>query len=161
MIDDGRKIKQISRATLEATFQAQEKLRKKLAELIEENRPLKDEQERDFMFRSLTYSTFGLGKDIIIKGKCDGTSSVLIRTDLETFSRWLFIRKENPVETPLFFRPINGEYLSNTHNIEINILWSILRDYLFTVFPLAIERATNLSKEHEEKNKSMGYKIRD
>ena len=152
-----QKGRQILRPSLEACFQSQEKIRKHLDELEQGNRPLKDQSERDTFFRELTFSTLGLGRDL--KVKYFHHSILLIRTDLETFARWLAYRKENPVATPLFLRRPDGNATSETFPVEIKDLWSTLRDHLFSVFPAAIDRASSISKETEASTKSKGYKF--
>ena len=149
--------RQILRPSLEACFMAQEKMREHLDVLEEENRPINDKTERDKFFRELTYSTLGLGRDL--KVKYFHHSILLIRTDLETFARWLAYRKENPVATPLFLRRPDGNATSETFPVEIKDLWSTLRDHLFSVFPAAIDRASSISKETEASTKSKGYKF--
>jgi hypothetical protein len=150
--------KEISKYTLEAVFQAQESIRKHLDVLIEENRCLKDDGERDLFFRELTYSTLGLGVKFVIFYRIPQEflqqkyiGYVGIRRDVETTARWLGDQKEHMVMVPLEL------YTSNTLNenervkVPIGYLWKFLKENLFSVFPLAIDRACRMSKEREER----------
>jgi len=150
--------KKIVKATLEAVFQAQEKLRKHLGLLIEENRPLKDNAERDLFFRELTYSTLGLGKNLIVQYNVKN-SYIGLRKDVETVARWLAYQQTEIVYVPLEL--FKTESLDNRGKIgvEIKDLWHMLLEHFFSVFPLAIDRATSLSKEQPEQGKSKGFMV--
>jgi len=58
---------EIVKPTFEAVFNSQEQLRKHLRELVEENRPLKDDDERDLFMSEIAHSTLGLGTKQIIQ----------------------------------------------------------------------------------------------
>lgn len=160
MNSENDKTRRIARATLEATFKAQEKLRKHLDILITENRSITDEKEKDLFYRELVYSTFGLGKDVImklnVKGK-KGEFATVFRKDVETVGRWLADQNSNLVDVPLQIN--SGRSDEILQDVEIGVLWKAFKDQLFTVFPLAIERATNLSREQDSKKHTKGYTI--
>ena len=168
--------KRIVKATLEAVFKSQERLRKHLEQLIQENRPLNNSDERDLFFRELTYSTLGLGSNhqIIFNTssllsseleavtKCNSDTKdgcqiggVYIRNNLEWTARWLAYQDASVVRTPM-----SSSYHAHA-NFPIGLLWNCLLDNLFYVFPVALERATNLSREQDEKNKTRGFVIHD
>lgn len=150
--------RKIVRATVEAVFSSSEKLRKHIDNLENENRPLRDEKERDLYFRTLTYSTLGLGNEIefFYHKKDEG---YILRTDLETGARWLAYQKEKIVKTPTWLRP-NKDVKNEIYDVEIKYHWANLRGFLFTVYPMAIDRATRISKEQDEKQKTTGYQIK-
>lgn len=154
---DDRSSKKIVKATLEATFGAQERLRKHLDVLIEENRPLKDSAERDLFLRELTYSTLGLGKDFQINLNIPG-EYLGIRKDLETVGRWLAYQQTKEVWVPMDLYK-NLYRNSREKNVEIKFLWRMFLENLFTVFPHAIDRAMSLSKEQSEGQKSKGFQV--
>lgn len=151
--------KQIVRQTLEGVFQAQEKLRKHLDCLIDENRPLQDSRERDLFFRELVYSTLGLGREQIVHlyvGSFDG-----LRADLETVCRWLAYQDKSMVLVPMELRDMTRGYCPQAAEAPIRDLWRVVRDNLFSVFPRSIDRATSLSKEQDAAGKTRGYVIAD
>ena len=145
---------QVLRATFEAVFSAQQKLRKHLDALITENRPLEDEEERDLFMRELSYATLGLGNDLVVTFYGDGA---LIRKDIETTARWLSYQTSNIVSTPF---ELYGN-MSSTRNIPIHQLWRFLRDHLFTIYPLALKHSVAMSREQEGQKKPAGYKVED
>lgn len=146
---------QVLRATFEAVFSSQERLRKHLDELIAENRPLKDEAERDLFMRELSYATLGFGFElnIIYYGH-----SALIRKDIETTARWLSYQTSNIVNTPL---ELYGRPDSVTENLPIHRLWRFLQEHLFTIYPLALKHSVSMSREQEGQKKTTGYKVED
>lgn len=147
--------RKILKATMEAVFQSQERLRKHLDELVKENRCLKDQQERDTFFREVSYSTLGLGIEQIIEYKTKEYSG--IRKDVETVARWLAYQTTNKVIVPLeLYKPGNEQY---KEEVPICKLWQVLRDNLFSVFPLSLDRACSISKERDEQIRSKGYAI--
>ena len=147
---------QVLRATFEAVFSAQEKLRKHLDVLISENRPLRDETEKDLFMRELSYGTLGLGfeQNIIYYSEKHGA---LIRKDLETTARWLSYQTIENVDVPsiLFSEGLIKE------NVPIGRLWMLLRDNLFTIFPLALKLSVSMSREQEGQRKTTGYKVQE
>jgi len=143
--------KEISKYTLEAVFQAQESIRKHLDDLIKENRALKNIEERDTFFRELTYSTLGLGIDKRVTHLVKGYLG--IRADVETFGRWLADQYSNKVFVPMeLYKSIGDSEKAKQNEVPISELWQVLKDNLFSVFPLAIDRACRMSKEREEKS---------
>jgi len=144
----------VLRATFEAVYSGQERFRKHLDELIEENRPIKDSVERDLFMKELAYSTLGLGNDnlLVIHSK-DGA---LIRKDIETFARWLCYQDKKEIKIPYTLNK-NDSYSPRTY--QISFLWKHLRDNLFTVFPLALKQSISMSREQESTQKMQGFQI--
>lgn len=153
--------KRILKATLEATFQAQEKIRKHLEVLIKENRCLKDEQERDLFLRELTYSTLGLGVNTVFvitvfKGTGQeewGNVEYRARRIAQMTTNHKTVRKQ------IFTGGACKEYEEAT--IPISRLWEIVLDCLFEVFPRSLDRACGLSREQDSSGKSMGHMVSD
>lgn len=152
--------KKISRDTLEAVFQSQEKLRKHLDTLIKEDRCLKDDEERNLFFRELTYSTLGFGTEHYFHIKVFDDLGIEEWGTVEYEARKLalatqnsFIRKHPSIN----FQGCEED--TREVNIPISRLWYILLHNLLNIFPEAIMKATSLSREQEEGGKSKGYKV--
>jgi len=134
--------REIDKYTMEAVFQAQESLRSHLDMLIEEKRALNGVEERDLFMRELTYSTLGLGVKKTFEFRLDGHPYYKLG-NVEAVGRWLAYQKEINVIIPeTTERPLADP-------IPVHVLWGILRDHLFYIFPLAIDRACGMSKERD------------
>lgn len=147
---------QVLRATFESVISNQERLRKHLDELISENRPLRDEKERELFMRELSYSTLGLGFEYVVTYYHEKTGA-FIRKDVETTARWLSYQTSSDVDVPL-------ELYSNDRTkivVPISELWMVLRNNLFTVFPLALKTSVSMSREQDAGKKPSGYQVGD
>jgi len=144
------------RATLEDTFQNQEKLRENLDELERENRPIKDEEERKKLFDLIAHSTFGLGVQ-----KSDPIpfpdGKIRFIKNIEKTTRYILYIKDTQIKKEDLFFIFNEEIHTN---IEIKFLWNALKFELFAIFPEALNKAASMSKERENKydvdSKDMG-----
>jgi len=151
--------RRLLKATMEACFTCQEKLRKHLDNLIEKNRPIKDATERDLFMREFVYSTLGLGLSQKISYKLPSKDITLIRNNLEVYARWLSYQKTSMVKVPVFLYSNEFGMKNEVYDVEIKDLWECLLDNLFSVFPLAIDRACSMSKERDEQQRGKGYSI--
>jgi hypothetical protein len=144
----------VLRATFEAVYSAQERIRKHLDEMIASNRPIKNTEERDLFMKELAYSTLGMGTEIqIMIHTKDGA---LVRSDLETFARWLSYEENSDVGVPIVLKM----YDQNENAIlQISILWRHLRNNLFSVFPLALKHSASMSREQDGTTKAKGFEI--
>lgn len=132
------------RATYEDTKNHQEELRKNLNILINENRCLKNEEERDKMFSLLDDSTYGLGEKRITLRLLDRKTVAI--NDFQMFIRCLFDYEKNIIDADFFF-DVTGKYLES--NIEIKLLWKQIKNNLYSVFPDALNAAVRMSKEQK------------
>ena len=158
-MDQEQSSKKIVKYTLEAVFSAQERLRKHLDQLIKENRPIKDENERDRFFRELTYSTLGLGA-VETEFMTPGSGRMFYVLNLDGFVREFTYYND---------KIVSKEYIGNDHantkstdnntSLPISEMWNLIKMHLFAIFPKAIDRATSISKETSDKGKSTGYKV--
>jgi hypothetical protein len=139
----------VLRASFEDTIKNRERLLALINKLTEENRQL-GESERPEFIQLLARCTLGLGtrlgtirligKDKNGIGRCHDFAHV------EEFARWLAFAESNKV-------------MVDDMEFDIAKLWHILRDNLFLVFPLALERAMAQSGErvkHEQQG-GVGY----
>lgn len=156
MVNDiGGSSKEISKYTLEAVFSAQESLRKHLEILIENNSPISDSDERDLYMREITYATLGLGvREKVRFFQQPGPGWIDFGT-VESFARYLAYRKDNPVIIKV------GQMGVKSQPIPIRELWAQLQSKLFSIYPLAIDRACSMSKEREERSGESEYNIND
>ena len=134
------------RATFEDTKNHQEELRKKIYNLIRENRCLKNNTERDNFFELLNNSTFGITKNITLNLPNHTTIKI---PDLQQFIRSLFDYEKNIVTNDFFFEHI-GE--NKQYNIEIKHLWKQILINLYHIFPSALETSVRISKEREQRD---------
>lgn len=145
-MEDETKGKRIIKATLSAVFQAQEQLRKHITGLIQDNRCLKDEKERDLFFREFVYSTLGLGVDEIVTFKDkEGWKPAILGT-VEYYGRFLAMKNVNTITIRQVDFPISK-------------LWERLLYSLFNVYPLAIKASVSMSKEQESTSRTKGFKV--
>jgi len=138
----------IVKATFEDCLNAQERLREKINELAKKNRCLTEGEREDF-FRELAHSTYGLGITkafrIFIENKIYTLGSV------ESVARWIASQDKNKLCIPgEFGNPPSPE-------IDISILWQRLLDLLYSVFPIALDRSSSMSKERDASTGGMGY----
>lgn len=145
---------QVLRATFEAVYSAQERIRTHLDELIKNDRPITDEKERKIFMKELAYATLGLGSEIRIT--IDHDTGALIRADVETTARWLTYQNTKTVTVPY----ILNHKKTLEKPIPIKILWEVLRDHLFIVFPLALKHSASMSREQDGQKKTSGYQIK-
>ena len=144
------------RATFEDTKTNQRNLRRKLDLLIDENRAVENEVEREEFIELLSNSTIGLGTDPV-KIRL-GNRVVIEVPNLEQFIYELLYVKSNNVDSDFFY------YLTGKQHkcvIPIKDLWVNIRRYLFAVFPLAKAHTIRMSKEREKKEASPGADIGD
>lgn len=142
---------QIMRPTMEAVRQAQEKLRWHLDQLIEQNRPIASETERSDFLTEICYSTLGLGVNHnarVVDGLIMNST-----TSVETVARWACYLTTNEIILPSELFTTGGGRAS------ISRVWMTIRNCLFEVFPLAIERSCSISKEYEPNSERGGYEI--
>jgi len=148
----------VLRATLEAVMSSQEKLRLHLDELISNNQIIRTEIERATLMREISYSTLGFGSDIIIKFPLPNSpGKSAIQKDIETTIRWLSYQKCSTVQVP----DILMGTTTATRPVEIGKIWECIRDNLFSVYPIALQHACQMSKEQEGQRKAAGYNIMD
>lgn len=147
--------KRIIKATLSAVLNAQEQLRKHIMQLIEENRPLKDENERALFIKEWNYATLGFGKDFEISFSVEEfTHSSTHNTDY--FARYLSIENRNEIT---YHRKEIIHNKEITVNKPISFHWNHLLHGAFEIFPYAIERATSMSKEQETQTRTKGFNV--
>ena len=125
----------VLRATFERVLTCQEELRKKIDELANDKRPLRKADELDKFMELLARSTLGLGTNSNIR--IDGGNGVRVIKSVERFARWLAYQEGSEVDV--------GDV--SPIKIGIGSAWEHLRDGLFDVFPIALERAASLSAE--------------
>ena len=142
----------VLRATLEAVISSQERLRQMLDRLAERNQPINSEAERQEFMHLLSYSTLGFGSEVNVY--FIHNSETLIRKDVETTARWLSYQRSNEVTVPITL--YTNQY---SFNCRIGDLWECLRNYLFSVYPIALKHAASMSKEQEGTKKATGYSI--
>ena len=144
----------ITKATFEAVFNAQNEFRKLCDTLINENRPIANNEEQDNFFRYLSYATLGLGADhdfcINLKSVKGGFYRI---PNVEFVARWLTYQKTNVVSD---FQ-INSNLI--IQSASISIYWEALRDSLFKVFPQSLKCAALMSKERDSTRSNGGYKF--
>ena len=128
----------VTKRTMEDVFRYQEKLRKLIEELIEENRPL-DTLEIDDYYYLIAHSTMGLGVSKMIK--LNVPDSIELGT-CEYVARWM--GRQKTIQVPV---TLPGSLV--THILPIRQLWEPLLYSLFEVFPLAIEKSASMSRESD------------
>lgn len=144
----------VSRPSFDAVFNTQEALRVLLDKLIEENRPLTDDKERKDFFQHIAYATFGLGKDVVLTFN-DGKGGAYLSKDIETVCRWAAYLDSAEVVVP----DCLNKRVERSTTVPIRDLWRCIRDNLFSVFPLALERSFGMSKEQEAQVQSKGVMV--
>ena len=142
---------QIVRPTMEGVRQAQERLRWRLDQLIMQNRPVESEVERRRFLTEWSYATLGLGVNMHTIHVVD---SLILSpsTNIEVIARWAVYLDAAVVTLP-------RELFSEAKTVPISMVWRTLRNSLFSVFPLAIERSCSISKEYEPTTERGGYDI--
>jgi len=147
--------KLIVKRTFEDTLNAQEELRNSLEMLIKENRCLTSD-ERNVFSRQLAFSTLGLGRELdytIEISEYNGKESL---GSMEYFARYLMMLDKNYM---MFKRLTDNSNLTNNIKVPISKLWKQLLFSLFNVFPLALDRASAMSKEVDATVGDSGYEF--
>jgi len=154
------KTRVVVKGTFEATLSAQEMLRKKIIELRDENRALADEDERSLFMRLVAHGTLGLGTNHIISIQIPNSGGTGIRECFEKTIRWAAKQTTNKVFIPHNLSKLfaKGEY-NNQPNSDINIIWDVILDGCFSVFPLALDKAMSMSKERDERHGDDEYQV--
>lgn len=133
------------RATFEDTKSNQETLREKIDELIQEQRPIKDEQERKDLIELISNSTIGLGTDPI-KIRLYEKKKVVDIPNFEQFFYELLYVQDKKLDG-CFFWFLTGENIDG--DVPIEYVWLNVRRCLFAVYPFAKANTLKLSKERE------------
>lgn len=144
---------QIIKRTFEYTLQQQEELRDTLMTLIEEDRCL-TENERSPYFQQLSRATIGLGRDIPYSVEIEANSGKERIGSVEYVGRFLGMQFKTPVSFSRLNSITQKRYIAD---VPIGKLWESLLDGLFNVFPLALDRSSAMSKEHEQQLGSDSY----
>ena len=134
----------VVKRTFEDTLNAQEELRDTLETLIKENRCL-TEKERGIYFRQLAHATFGLGRDIDFDMEISKWLGVETFGNVEYMARRIAMKTENS----MVFKRKMGDSEYEDVVVPISKLWCTLLYALFDVFPLALDRASAMSKEYD------------
>jgi len=150
--------KLITKRTFEDVLNAQEELRDTLESLVKENRCLIPEEKSLFM-RQLAHATMGLGRehDFLLK-ICDWYD-VECLGNVEHWARQLAMKNKN---YSIFKRPDpnNMGETQKDYEVPISKLWDALLYGFFDVFPLALDRASSMSKEHDNTGGGEPYEFR-
>ena len=139
----------IVKRTFEDTLNFQEELRTTLEDLIKENRCL-NKEERGVFIRQLSHATFGLGVQKEVKIFLDHLYAV---GSVEFFARWLARQTSKTIV-------IKRDGYPPSPPFEIRLAWDKLLDMLFTVFPLALDRASAMSKEYDSSLSGDAYEFK-
>ena len=150
--------KRILRPSFEAVYNCQERLRKKLDELIEENRPVSNENERQELMNLTAHALLGLGNKVdhrvewyTVVPDIPAAGGVDFLHDLEYHLRLTLYYDKDIIP--------KGNYKNLFCDIPISVIWRIMRNWCFKIFPISLDRAMSISKEAEESGKSAGYKV--
>jgi len=147
--------KLIVKRTFEDTLTSQEQLRNSLEMLIQENRCLTSD-ERNVFSRQLAFATFGLGREIdytIIVSNYIGRETL---GSVEYSARLIMMLDENYM---MFKRITDNTNTMKEIKVPISKLWKALLYGLFDVFPLALDRASAMSKEVDATGSDSGYEF--
>lgn len=136
---------QIIKRTFEYTLKNQEDLRDTISVLSEGNRCL-SVSERGPFFVQFSRATIGLGRDIPFCVELEENQGKEKLGSVEYFGRFLAMQKQTPVK---FLKLNSITQKKYTVEVPISKLWDALLLGLFDVFPLALDRASAMSKEHE------------
>jgi hypothetical protein len=144
---------QIIKRTFEYTLQQQEELRDTLMTLIKEDRCL-SEKERSPYFQQLSRATIGLGRDIPYSVEIEANCGKEKLGSVEYMARFLGMQSKTPVQ----FSRLNS-ITQKRYMVEVPIgkLWEALLYDLFAAFPLALDRSSSMSKEHEQQQGGESY----
>lgn len=135
----------IIKRTFEWTLINQEELRDTLEILIKENRCLTSEERSPF-FLQFSRATLGLGRDSEFRAKIEEKTGREKLGSIEYMGRYLAIQEKNTVEFSRLNSITKQKYIVE---VPIGNLWKCLLLGLFNVFPLSLDRASAMSKEHE------------
>lgn len=126
----------VLRHTFEEVLKSQKKLRRWIDDLIVENRPLRDSEERDVFIDLLERATLGFGHRFNFKVRFeDGKDMVYFHAD--AFFTAVAYHREGPL------RDDRGESL----NVEMSKLWREVRRFCLRVFPSSLDHAASMSPE--------------
>ena len=133
--------KEQKRATYEDTLNRQEELRKKLDQMIQENRPVKDDTEREKLFHLFGDCFLGEdgGKEISYFMVFPPRTIVNIKDYGQTI-RLLCYENKNTISISFF------GYQGN-ETAPIKDIWKAIRNIAFALFPIAQNKAVGISKE--------------
>jgi len=137
------------RATFEDTKTKQRLFRHKLTELINENRPVNDD-ERDKVIDLYNDANLGLGGVETVLWLNNGKKIVI--PNLEKFVRDLIDYNEQIVNGEFFFFSL-GHY--KELSVPIKELWRQIKSKTNQVNAEALSQAIRISKEQSRKNKSI------
>jgi len=143
----------VTRASFEAVFDSQERLRNLLDQLIKENRPLKDTDERNEYMKLLAFATIGLGTNHTTR--LDLEDGTFLDRDLETVARWAAYLHDQEIEIPLTI----GKRSRKTTRVKISVIWTVIRDDLLSTYPFALERSWGQSQELKSSARGQGHNI--
>lgn len=145
--------KQQKRATYEDTLNRQEELRKKIDQLIQENRCVKDDNEREKLFQ--LFGDCFLGEDGGRKISYFMRFSSGIVVDVNDFGQT--IRLLCYIDTDMIPASFFGYHDKKT--IPIRDVWIAIRTVAFSLFPIAINKAVPMSKEQTHIGPSNSGKV--
>ncbi|HUS98898.1 MAG TPA: hypothetical protein VMY59_01085 [Candidatus Thermoplasmatota archaeon] len=133
--------KQQKRATYEDTLNQQEELRKKLDILIQENRCVKDDKEREKLFHLFGDCFLGEDGEKKIHYFMRYPPGIIIEVDdFGEMIRLLCYECETMIPISFF------GYHSN-QSVPIRDVWRAIRNIAFGLFPVAQNKAVSISKE--------------
>lgn len=130
------------RATFEDVLQAQTQLRRMLKQLIRENRPIRDDNERDRFFGLFARSTLGLGHQVKIDVGFGGNEWIRF-SSVDEFAGCLAYYKQDGECRRRF-----EDYRRGWTSASMGALWDHLILRLYLVWSLALDRASSISAEH-------------
>lgn len=137
----------VVKRTFEDCLRSQIRLRRILRILISDNRPLESEEEREYFLSELGHATYGLGAKMPFK---IFNPYVIDLDSIESAARIICDQDSNPVV-------ISCPGVKDSPPIEIKLLWQQLLNSLYTIFPLALDRASAMSKELDASITGEGY----
>lgn len=143
-IEDNEQL--IIKRTFEDTLNAQEELRDTLEELMDKNRCL-SKKERGIFIRQFARATFGLGRDELFTFQVNENEPETDFGTVEYIGRFLAMKTKNILI-------VNGK------KIPISRFWERLLYCLFNVFPLALDRASSMSKEYDATGGGQPYEFK-
>lgn len=145
--------KQQKRATYEDTLSQQEELRRKLDQLIKENRCIKDDQEREYLFH--LFGDCFLGEDGAKKIPFFILYPPGKRIQVDDFGqmiRLLCYEEKNMI--PVTFFNEQGNQI-----LMIRDVWIAIRKIAFSLFPISQNKAVSMSKEQTHMGPSDAGKV--
>jgi hypothetical protein len=141
------------RATYEDTLNRQEELRKKLDQLIQENRCIKDDKEREKMFHLFGDCFLGEDGNKKIPYFIQYPTGIIINVDdFGQTIRLLCYEKQNTI--PITFFSYKGNQTTTIQEV-----WKAIRNIAFSLFPIAQNKAVTISKEQTHMGPSEAGKV--